>query len=84
MKMTKEEKIAEAKNQIDVMLADVRDCMHQQVEKIAASGAMPDEYLEIGSFLLAKSAFYCMCKNNPYAPHSEVTEKQFNNIYTCS
>ena len=82
MKLTNEEKEAEALLQIEEMVESIRKLLQKAVKQNLRSGGMPEAYLEEGNYLLAKSAMYCLSKGNPYAPRDKTkTKKEFENIY---
>lgn len=83
MKLTEVQKQREVRKQLDGMVKDVRKALDKKLSAAMRSGAIPDDYFEGDSYLLAKAVFDSWCRERQYRGLNSRTDKEFTNLHTC-
>ena len=76
---TEQQTIDYTKNQIDEMLADLKELLYSKINSAVNSGSVPDEFYGDNA-LLAKAVIDSVMRDRPYAALSS-WKKDFDNIH---
>lgn len=79
--MLSQKKKIEVQRQLKEISDDVNKRWLSSIDIVDKSGALSEEMIQEGSWLLAKSIVDAFCKQRPYSALSASTRKEFNNLY---
>jgi len=79
--MEVDDKWQEVHDQLQGMSVHVAASWVEMAEMALESGALSEEMLALDNWLLAKAVVDCWCRARHYAPLSDVTKQEFDNLY---